>query len=78
MNPVSDTFEMSLLSCFSSSPGLPMTVDLVVSALDSPSASTFSEQPWYQNVVAWTKSNDVKAQVLALDPPPQGPGMSAR
>ncbi|KAK3729099.1 hypothetical protein RRG08_005471 [Elysia crispata] len=58
--------------------GLPKTVDLVVSALDSPSASTFSQQPWYQNVVAWTKSQDVKAQVLALDPPPEGPGMLTR
>ncbi|GFR69554.1 enhancer of mRNA-decapping protein 3 [Elysia marginata] len=58
--------------------GLPKTVDLVVSALDSPFASTFNQQPWYQNVVAWTKSQDVKAQILALDPPPQGPGMSTR
>ncbi|RUS83411.1 hypothetical protein EGW08_008832 [Elysia chlorotica] len=58
--------------------GLPKTVDLVVSALDSASASTFSQQPWYQNIVAWTKSPDVKAQVLALDPPPEGPGMVTR
>ncbi|GFO07726.1 enhancer of mRNA-decapping protein 3-like [Plakobranchus ocellatus] len=58
--------------------GLPKTVDLIVSALDSPSAPTFNEQPWYQNIIAWTKSNDVKAQVLALDPPTHGPGMAAR
>ncbi|CAL1546732.1 unnamed protein product [Lymnaea stagnalis] len=58
--------------------GLPDTIDLIVTALDSTTDPSLTQQQWYQSVAAWMKSSDIRAQVLALDPPAPGPGIPAK
>ncbi|CAG5134830.1 unnamed protein product [Candidula unifasciata] len=57
---------------------LPSTIDLIVTALDSPASPAYSQLPWYQSIVAHIKTSDIRAQMLALDPPSEGPGIAAR
>ncbi|KAH9513310.1 enhancer of mRNA decapping [Bulinus truncatus] len=58
--------------------GLPDTIDLIVTAVDSPYDPSVTKQPWYVSMSKWLTSSDIRAQVLALDPPAHGTGISAK
>ncbi|CAG5123889.1 unnamed protein product [Candidula unifasciata] len=58
--------------------GLPDTIDLIVTAMDSHSSLVNTQHPWYQSIVTWMKNSDIRAQVLSLDPPSQGPSIPAK
>lgn len=50
----------------------------MISALDSPHHPTLSLQSWYQAILNWNITSDIRAPIIALDPPPQGPGLQAK
>ncbi|XP_013064884.2 enhancer of mRNA-decapping protein 3-like [Biomphalaria glabrata] len=58
--------------------GLPDTIDLIVTAMDTPYDLTITKQPWYVSITKWFTSGDIRAQVLALDPPADGVGIPAK
>lgn len=49
-----------------------------MTALDSPANPAYSQQSFYQSIIKYIKNSDIKAQMLALDPPSEGPGIAAR
>ncbi|XP_005093985.1 enhancer of mRNA-decapping protein 3 [Aplysia californica] len=71
-------YKLSRCPLVDTTKGLPGTIDLIVNALDDPVQPALSIQSWYQEVVSWISNSDIRAQILALDPPSQGPGISAK